>query len=492
MYNEKIYSHHDLAADNDKERLKYFNTLDELYEGIAIINFEWKYIYVNDSYARQLQSTRDKFIGHTIFELVHVSKSSLIFNTVCKDVLQNHIPLKVETHYKFCDTSEHWFKVHVSPVPEGILIQSQDITENKIAENRIHELTELSENRLAELKAVIESIPDSVLIGNKDGIIQCNTRALNLLGFDSLEDFKGGIGVLSKKINTRHPDSGIPFAIEENLLVRALKGETSEEDILFTNQKTGLDTIIRCASAPVIRDGKIIYAIIVESDITERKQKEYSINASLNDKEILLRELYHRSKNNLTVISSLLSLKAQELEDEEMITILNDMTHRIRTIGEIHDLLHKSNSHEMVNLNTYITQIVNRLINSFAEKTDKILLKTELEDVIVHIDTAISCGLVVNELITNSFKYAFPGNMNGEIEIRLLKHQDTIELNISDNGVGFTEKDVSEGHLGLKVFNLIAQDQLNAETDIKIKNGVSVSIRFMDNQYEIKKSGIKT
>jgi two-component sensor histidine kinase len=357
------------------------------------------------------------------------------------------------------------------------------LNELELAKGRIDELTELSENRLTELKAVIESFPEGILIGNNDGIIQCNAISLKLLGFDSLEDLKGEVGEVSKIINARHPETGIPFTFEENLFVRALNGETAEEDVLFTNYKTGIDTIIHCASAPVVRDGRIIYAIIVESDISEIKRLESVAKASLNEKEILLRELYHRSKNNLTVISSLLSLKAMELKDMEMISILNDMNNRIRTIGELHDLLHKSNTYEQINLNDYISQIVTRLINSFSGKTDKIILKKELEDIQVHVDTAISCGLVVNELLTNSFKYAFPGNMKGEIEIKLLKNEDLIELNVKDNGIGFNEKEISDGKLGLKIFHLVAKGQLNAVTDVKVNNGVSVTIGFKDDQY---------
>lgn len=344
-------------------------------------------------------------------------------------------------------------------------------------------MKELSENRLTELNAIIESFPEGILIGNHTGIIQCNSRALSLLGFESIEDFKGGLSVLPQKINARHPETGVLFIEENSLLVRSLNGETVEENILFTNYKTGLDTIIRCASAPVIRDGKIIYAIIVESDITENKRLEKAAKASLNEKEILLRELYHRSKNNLTVISSLLSLKALELKDKEMIAILNDMTNRIRTIGEIHDLLHRSNTYEQINLNEYISQIVNRFLDSFSDRTDKIILKKEVEDVHVHVDTAISCGLVVNELLTNSFKYAFPGNMKGEIEIKLLRNDDVIELNVRDNGIGFNEKEIAEGRLGLKIFHLIAEGQLNAETDVTTNNGVSVNMRFKDDHY---------
>jgi two-component sensor histidine kinase len=253
---------------------------------------------------------------------------------------------------------------------------------------------------------------------------------------------------------------------------------------LATNLQTGRDVIIRATSAPVILNGHVIAAVVVESDITEKKQVEQIIKASLKEKEVLLRELHHRTKNNMQLISSLLSLKVSSLKDIEMISILNDMINRIKTIAKIHDMLHESKDLTQIDLSDYITNIINLLIKSFFEKTERISVKMELEKIYVYIDTAISCGLIVNELITNSLKYAFPGDRKGEILVKLSKPDDIIELRISDNGIGFKETESNEGSLGLQIFHLIAENQLEAETNLQIKDGVTVNLRFKDNKFE--------
>jgi PAS domain S-box-containing protein len=476
-----------LAEALEKAQLKYLHTLDVMKEGIAIINFEWRYLYSNDAYLNQMQITKDNLIGHTIFDLGLEAESSHFIQSVCQRVMKERTPLEVETHFKFKDGADNWSLIRVAAVPEGIFIQSQDITGKKLAEKREKELREQAEFRLAELKEIIESIPDGILIGNRDGITQCNARALEILGIDSIEDIKGGVGVVAKMFNARDPETGIPITFEENIFARALKGETDEENFLFTNFKTKTDLIIRTAGAPVIVNGKIIGAILIETDITKRIKYEQIIKTSLKEKEILLRELYHRTKNNLQVISSLLSLKAHSHKDPEITIILNDMVNRINTVSKIHEMLHESTDVEQVDLSDYIIQIVNLLTASFIDRTENISILTELEHILVHVDTAISCGLIINELITNSLKYAFPGDRKGEIIIKLSKQDGIIGLIVSDNGIGFKESAHYDGKLGWQIFNIIAENQLNAKADIKTDNGVSICLHFKDDKFDKKR-----
>jgi len=228
--------------------------------------------------------------------------------------------------------------------------------------------------------------------------------------------------------------------------------------------------------------------IVQSSDITEKKREERLFKESLKEKEVLLRELYHRTKNNMQVISTLFSLKASSLKDEEMKIILNDMMNRFQTIAKIHDMLHESTDLTQVDLSKYILNIINLLRGSFLDNTERISIKKELEEIKVHIDTAISCGLIINELITNSLKYAFPGDRKGEILVKLAKPDDKIELCFSDNGIGFEKKETHEGKLGLQIFQLIAENQLKAETKLHVKNGVTVNLRFRDKKHERSKS----
>ena len=229
--------------------------------------------------------------------------------------------------------------------------------------------------------------------------------------------------------------------------------------------------------------------IIVQSwDISEKKQEEQLIKDTLQEKEMLLKELYHRTKNNMQIISSLLALKATSLNDIKSKTILTDMTNRIKTIAKIHDMLHESNDLTQVDLSQYILHIINLLSISYMDNTERISIKKELDEIKVNIDTAISCGIIINEPITNSLKHAFPGERRGEIIVKLAKPDDKIELCVSDNGIGFEKKETHDGKLGLQIFQLIAENQLKAETKLHFINGVTVNLRFRDYKHEKIKS----
>lgn len=149
-----------------------------------------------------------------------------------------------------------------------------DITEIKQSQEKIQELLSISEQRSAELRAVIESMPDAVYIGTGNGITECNVRALEMLGASSLKDLQVRIGELGRTFNIRWPDSNIPLSEDELQFSRALKGETIIEEVIGTNIRTGEDIHIRTANAPIIVSGKIIGAVAINSDITERKKVE--------------------------------------------------------------------------------------------------------------------------------------------------------------------------------------------------------------------------
>jgi PAS domain S-box-containing protein len=366
----------------------------------------------------------------------------------------------------------------------GAVIIVSDITKRRMYEEKITELLSFSEKRTAELKTIIESIPEGVFIGGKEGFTQINRKGLNMFGIDSIDQIKDYGEKLARELNLRWADSGIPLKKHELQFPRALNGETMTEEVLAKNLKTGEDIYVRVAAAPVIHNGKIIAAVAIDSDLTEMRKVQETIKASLNEKDVLLRELYHRTKNNMQVISSLLGLKAADIEDETTKGILEDMKNRIHAIALVHQKLYQSQNLSRVNIPEYVTDLIDLIKKSFLVD-DKVRFDLELDDISVLIDTAVPCGLIINELISNSLKYAFPGESNGIIRVRFVRiNNDLIELEVSDNGIGFTKEDEHKYNLGLKLFHIIAEDQLQAETSLNTKDGVSWTVRFKDILYD--------
>lgn len=176
----------------------------------------------------------------------------------------------------------------------------------------------------------------------------------------------------------------------------------------------------------------------LNKEIKERKIIEEKISNSLKEKEVLLNEITHRVKNNLQVVASLLSLQQDNIKNKETMKMLTETGHRIKSMALIHETLYRTNDFSNIDFNEYTRSLVSYIANSF--KASEIKINLEVEDVVLTIDTATSCGMIIMELITNSMKYAFP-DKKGSITIKMeaLKEEDSFKLMVSDDGVGYPD-----------------------------------------------------
>lgn len=223
----------------------------------------------------------------------------------------------------------------------------------------------------------------------------------------------------------------------------------------------------------------------VKADITERKQAEEQTQASLKEKETLLKEIHHRVKNNLQIISSLLNLQSRHIKDEQTLDIFNESRNRIKSIALIHEKLYQSKDLTNINFKGYARYLLNDLCRSYGVNTDRIRLKIDVEDLRLGVETAIPCGLIINELVSNSLKHAFPEGKDGEIQIALHSTDEhEIELTVSDNGMGLAEDLDLENSpsLGLKLVNILT-DQLGGKLAIDSSEGARFQIKFREPKY---------
>jgi len=229
---------------------------------------------------------------------------------------------------------------------------------------------------------------------------------------------------------------------------------------------------------------QIIVSIL---DITELKNTQKEIKNHLKEKEILLQELYHRTKNNMQVIISMIRLKSRTIQNEELQFVFRDIENKIYSMALVHQKLYESGDLSSLNLKTYFNDLVTLIRQSYLPDDDRIHLICEAEDVLVLIDTAISLGLVINELLSNAVKHAFPAGRKGKIRMTLSISKDQeLRVEVSDNGVGLPkgfdmEKDKK---LGLEnVINIVKQ-QLGGEVTFKSENGLSCLIVIKKELYK--------
>lgn len=171
----------------------------------------------------------------------------------------------------------------------------------------------------------------------------------------------------------------------------------------------------------------------------ERRRDEEFIRKSLREKEVLLREIHHRVKNNMQVISSMLGLQSRHIKDEEALRVFEDGRNRIRSMALIHEMLYRSEDFASIDFDAYIKTLASSLFGLYAVSPERVRLTIEVEEAGFGLDSAVPCGLIMNELLTNALKYAFPGERSGEVAVAIHYNGGRVEISVSDNGVGFPE-----------------------------------------------------
>lgn len=228
-------------------------------------------------------------------------------------------------------------------------------------------------------------------------------------------------------------------------------------------------------------DGKVVGIVGIGHNITKRKQTEEQIRKSLREKEVLLREIHHRVKNNMQVISSLLNLQSRYIKDKQMLEMLKDNQNRIKAMSLIHEKLYQSRDLTSIDFKKYIKTLTGDLFRSYRVRSGRINLKIDVEDVLLGVEPAIPCGLIINELITNALKHAFPEGREGEIKVMIRSiGKDKTELAVSDDGIGMP-KDLdltSPTTLGLQLITMLAEDQLHGKIKLDRSQGTKIQIRF--------------
>ncbi len=215
------------------------------------------------------------------------------------------------------------------------------------------------------------------------------------------------------------------------------------------------------------------------NDLTELRKTKQELQNSLREKETLMKEIHHRVKNNMNVISSLLGLQMDVVKDEKAKEALKDSQTRVQTMAQIHETLYGSDNLSSIQLKSYLTKLVKSLLHGYAH-SENVSLQIEAQDVSIDVKQVSTLGLVANELTTNAIKYAFPDHRAGEITICLRKTDQQIELLFSDNGVGMPAgldwKNAAT--LGFKLVRTLVENQLDGSIDMESNNGTKFTIKF--------------
>jgi two-component sensor histidine kinase/PAS domain-containing protein len=225
-------------------------------------------------------------------------------------------------------------------------------------------------------------------------------------------------------------------------------------------------------------EGKPAFLVHIR-DITVRKKREEQIQASFDKIKVLVHELHHRIKNNLQLVLSMIRMPVSFNKDNMVLkSVLEDMRHRIYSIALIHEMFYKSDDFASINFTNYVKDLVDRLTLALARPGQSIEIDIDVKDVVIDIDIAIPCGIIINECITNSLKHAFADGKGGKISISFKRDSDNYYLGIADDGSGFNDNVDTDGRnsLGMTMITIVTENQLNGTVSVSSANGVRYEI----------------
>jgi PAS domain S-box-containing protein len=404
-------------------------------------------------------------IGKSILDLAHPAYHDLMRKSL-------RIPYEIEIFHR-----------NGKLIPIEILVKPF-VLQGRIA--RVAAIRDISERKNAEaalkesqvrFKEMADTLPLLVYETDVNGnITYFNKAAFEYTGY-TLEDFDKGL-----TLAMMFPPGEMERAMENAKRTMSGTYVGAIEYTLKRKDGTLFPAIIN--TVPYLREGKVAGRRGVVTDISEIKKTEAMLKASLMEKDILLHEIHHRVKNNLQVVSSLMNLQSVNISDNRIREIFNDAQSRVFTMSLVHDKLYKADNFSSINISDYVHDLINSIESSHNFDKERIQIKINVQPLSLNLDTMIPVGLIINELVTNSLKHAFPDGKKGCIEILFKKEDDaSLLLCVIDDGIGIPDDiDIENiASLGLRLVQTLTT-QINGELSIHNNNGSRFCIAFAEVQ----------
>lgn len=440
---------------------------------IFVKDAKGKYRLVNKAFADFYQMGVDDMIGKTDAELNWPEDVRMVFESSDKKVLESNASITAqETTINPISGRKAHFISTKRPLldAEGninILGVVTDISEQVIHEERL----EKSEQMLQE---IFNRVADALFIIDAEDLLvmDCNNQALSMFkGTDKSHCLGKPIHQLAP-LQEPNSDFWTDFFYQ-------LKYVNPQEEACFINQEGGLFWG-NLAATQFQQEGRNLILLRI-SDISVQKESEEQIIQALHEKEILIQEIHHRVKNNMAVISSLLQLQTGYIKDPNLIEVFKDSQSRIKSMALIHEKLYQSKTLAKVEMDSYIKDLARTLLSTYNSRRANIRIHTDVDSVFLDINSAVPCGLIINEIVSNACKHAFKDREEGNIQIRFHKEGDHFRLELSDDGIGMPEgTDFSSFQsLGMNLVQALAS-QLGAQLEIFPVGGIRFVLIFSE------------
>jgi len=328
--------------------------------------------------------------------------------------------------------------------------------------------------RTSELKirTIFNTIPDLIWLKDTQGVyLACNAMFERFFGASEKE--------ITGKRDQDFVDAELADFFRENDRKAVLAGTKTSNEEWITFAETGRQALMETVKTPLYDDkGSLVGVLGLSHEITERKETENRIQALLAEKEILLKEVHHRIKNNMNTIKGLLTLQLYATDDPVVSAALQDAENRIQSIMMLYDKLYCTDNYRELSVKTYLEPLASEVIHSFPNAA-AVTLDISIEDFILNVQTLTSVGIILNEILTNSMKYAFAGRTEGLIRIRLRTEGSVAHLTIEDDGPGIGEPDGTQkpAGFGMRLIYMIVE-QIGAKITLQTSPGTRYTLDF--------------
>lgn len=458
------------AQETLKDSEEKYRNLVELSPDGVFVQVGDQCVFANPALAKiaGVQSP-DQLIGKPVMEFVHPDFIGVIEQRV-KELMEERKPVPpLEQKMIRPDGTPVDIEVTAAPLTyhgqEAYQAIVRDIGERKRMESALLQTEE-------KYRTLVERSNLGIFISSMDGfLIHANPRMAEMAGYDDVQDV---IGVRAERLYTNVSD-------RKRLLENLQEKGSVEGFEVCAARKDGTPHWVSL-SAVLQRDEAGSYTRIlgIAEDITERKTARDKIKAALEEKEALLREIHHRVKNNLAVVSSLLGFQSRHAKDEHHRRMFIDSQDRIRSMALAHEKLYQAENLSAINSKDYLTSLVHHLLTALGHVGSDVRLQLQLCDADLDLETGVTLGLIVTELVSNCFKHAFPDHRTGKISLALRDIGDpTLELSVADDGIGLP-LDVqldNPSTLGLDLVRIFAR-QLRGNLEVRRDIGTEIILRF--------------
>ncbi|MGE5804221.1 MAG: PAS domain S-box protein, partial [Ignavibacteria bacterium] len=446
----------------ERTNQKINEILNSIQDDFYVLDRNWNFVFASRQFTSRIGIEPKDLVGKNFWEMFPKHLGSTLEKNF-REGMETREIRRFEMSGKYTNA---YYRMTVFPSAEGITVLGNDITEQR----KIEEVLQESEERF---RAIFERSTVGKMLINKDRlIVETNQAFANMLGYTITELQKVDV------LNITHPDD---FDITLKAYRSVIASE--RESIRFEKRYLHKDgrPIWSEFSFTLMRDanGSPLYFIANIIDISERKKAEEALQKALAEKEMLMRELQHRVKNSLSTAVSLIGLEQDNFTDKHMLAILSNTETRLRTMAMLYDELNQSNSLASIDICNYIQTVVDTLSKAYLTPAGPVKIESRIASIELEPKRAMPLGLIVNELVINAFKYAFPMGRAGVIKIELTESGNTAKLCVTDNGIGFAPPDklVKGSRLGLRLVEILSE-QLAGKMTIKSKKGVTVCVAF--------------